>query len=191
MVIKENDLTVTSRTTLAPQKPFSGYTNCVNTILDSVKISDCFVLTSITLTNNSNKTIRNIEIELTDYSSDKSGICKGCYVKEDSIFSFKDETKIKIKELRPNREKEVSIYSTKSGIEDDDIVTTDSGTFTIRPEIIAYPSNDVDEFFTTLFVENRMVQILIYIFTVCGVYYFVGYIIPYLFKFIPTKKPKD
>lgn len=184
--LKRDDLNATAQIIHLPLKDNDGSETSKNT-KDSLELKDCSLLTQITITNNCNKTIKNIEVDLNHYYSYKTKTPNGYYFYNDSLKYFKKKSKIFILEIKPSHFEEINIYSQESGIEYDNILTTDKESFHIRPAYNVETENEFDDWFTMLVINNKIIQILIYLFTFLGIYYFIRNVIPNIVKLLPQK----
>ena len=185
--LKKDDLNATAQIIHLPLKDYDGSETSKN-VKDSIELKDCSLLTQITITNNGNKTIKNIEIDLNHYYSYKTKTPNGYYFYNDSLKYFKKKSKIFISEIKPTQYEEINIYSQESGIEYDNILTTDKESFQIRPAYRVESENEFDDWFTMLVIDNKIIQILIYVFTFFGIYHFILIIIPNILRVLPQKK---
>lgn len=187
-VFNTDELTVTYNVLFVPQKDYNELLYNYELNKDSVHLENCFTLTQIGLFNNGKRTIKNIKISLNNYFSDQSGIPKGFYIKsDDTLKYFEGKSEIKISKIKPKEYNQINIYSENSGIYQDDIIVSDEGFSKARELKSISVENDFDNWITSSVVENKVIQVLVFIFTLIGIYYLFKRIIPNTIKLLPTK----
>lgn len=181
------DLIVSYNSLVAPKIPYNE-SSTKNSRSDTVNFEKCYLITDFFLQNISDNRIRNIEIPLTGFFSDESNINKGYFFSNDTLHYFINKQYLKISDLAPSNATHVVVYSQQINLDNNLFVITENKSYKARPTIEFITVNNFDTWITTLVVSNQFVQILIYILTLIGCYFFIRIVIPFMINIIPNRR---
>ena len=155
---------------------------------DTIPLNEITLATDILIVNKSDNRFKKIEIPLDHFISDNTQMSKGYVMHNGKMEYFKDLKYFTISNVLPKEFHRVIVFANSYGVDPYSIVIGDDKSFSMRQVIKITTENDFDNWLTNKVIYSKTWQIIIYLLSIIGIYFFVRNIIPFIFNLVPNKK---